>query len=137
MTITSFITNVKPLKRVLITSALPSFNEITPRQIYDIGVVSTYIAFWTAKYWQYPKQFEERPDVEIFSYIMALYWHIFRFMDSSIFLYLWIIGGLCHSLKYIHLKNKNEEKASSAHVGLQMGGQISLLLLFTDLLTSR
>lgn len=127
---TSFITSI--VSKHTMTKVM-----LTPREIYDVASVSTYTAYWVAKYWQYPSELEERPDVEIFAYIMALLWHIFHFGDTTVFSYLWLIGGGCHLAKYSYLAQNNKDGANMAHVGLQMGGQMALLLLFTDLLTGR
>ena len=83
---------------------------------YDVAAVSTYVAYFTAQYWQG----EDRKDVELFAMVMGLWWHFTHDHDALIFLLLWLIGGSSHFI--------------AGAVGVRTGGYMSFLLLVFDLL---
>lgn len=98
--------------------------------IYDVATVSTYIAYFTAQYWTG----ENRMDVEIFAFIMAMIWNFTHEHDPMIFVFLWLIGGASHFISGSFLAGGNQVEAENFHVGVKLGGYISFMLLVFDLL---
>lgn len=98
--------------------------------IYDVSTVSTYIAYFTAQYWTG----ENRNDVEIFAFIMAMFWNFTHEHDPTIFIFLWLMGGVSQFVSGSFLAGGNQVEAEKFHVGVQLGGYISFLLLVFDLL---
>ena len=125
-----------PKPNTKLSFSLPSLTEITPRQMYDICAVSTYIAYYMSQYWKYPDEEIQRPDVEIFANIMALVWHITNSYNPNVYIYLWIIGGLCQIYSHT-LIPINKDQANQLHIGVQFGGQVAVLLLILDLISPR
>ena len=109
---------------------------LSPRDVYDIASASTYAVFWLSKYWKYPDK-RKRGDVEVFGGAMAFMWHVFATYDPSVFWYLWFIGGGCHLYSCMLLGAGDREGASNMWVGVNLSGQIALLLLVMDVLAKR
>lgn len=97
---------------------------------YDVAAVSTYIAYWTAQYWKGP----ERRDVDLFAILMAMIWNFTRDHDPTIFVFLWVIGGVSEFVSRSFLAGGNQQEFENFHVGVQMGGYMAFLLLVFDLL---
>lgn len=110
--------------------------RFTPRQDYDIATVSTFIAFWTARYWKYPDNVS-RGDVEVFAGAMAILWHVGCTFDPSIYWYMWFIGGLSHLHSRALLGGGLRELSSDIWVGVHFGGYMTLCLLLMDILAPR
>ena len=111
--------------------------DFTDRQVYDVVAVSTFVSYFVAKYWEYPNKKDDRSDVELFSYLMGIIWHVMYPFNLNIYLFLILIGGYCHYMKLQMLVNNHTEDAMSDHVPIQAGGQISSLLLLLDLMNFR
>lgn len=97
---------------------------------YDVVAVSTYIAYSTSQYWIG----EKRNDVEVFAFFMAFLWNFTREHDPTIFLFLWLMGGVTHFVSRSFLAGGNGEEFERFHVGVKLGGYMSFLLLIFDLL---
>lgn len=98
--------------------------------LYDVAAVSTYIAYFTSNYWIG----EDRNDVEFFAIIMGLIWNFTHDHDATIFIFLWVIGGVSHFVSTGFLAGGNMEEYSKFQVGVRLGGYMSFLLLVFDLL---
>lgn len=97
---------------------------------YDVATVSTYIAYFTSRYWIG----ETRTDVEIFAFVMATIWNFTKYHDPTIFAFLWVIGGVSHFVSVSFLAGDNLEEFANFQVGVKLGGYMSFLLLVFDLL---
>lgn len=98
--------------------------------LYDVAAVSTYIAYFTAQYWKG----EPRRDVEFFAIALGFLWNFTTDHDPTIFLYLWLVGGLSHFAMTGFLQGGNEKEAVRFYTGVQLGGYMSFLLVVVDLL---
>lgn len=110
------------------TSLVPLRASLHP--VYDVATVSTYIAYFTAQYWTG----ENRTDVDIFAFIMAMIWNFTHNHDPMIFVFLWFMGGTCQFVSRGFLEGGNQAEAEKFHVGVKLGGYMSFLLLVFDLL---
>lgn len=134
---TMFITPVvsKIVKPNMIRGTMNELVKVKPLKMslhpeYDIIAVSTYIAYFTAQYWTG----EQRRDVELFGILLGLLWNFTTNHDPTVYIYLWLIGGLSHFVSRSFLAGGNKEEANRFHVGVQMGGYMSFLLMIFDLL---
>lgn len=98
--------------------------------IYDVAAVSTYVAYFLNRYWDG----QERKDVEFFGFVMALVWNVTRDHDATIFLMLWLMGGVSEFVSKSFLAGGNGMEAENFRVGVKLGGYMSFLLLVFDLL---
>ena len=119
------------LRRSLVATA-----AVDPRSAYDMAAGFTYAVFWGAGYWKYPDK-GKRPDVEILAAMLAIVWHVFCTFDTSVYGYLWGVGGASHIYSRMMLGSGNKDAASGAFVGAHMCGHIALLLLIMDILAKR
>lgn len=99
--------------------------------VYDVASVSTYVAYSLAKYWIGE---EERLDVEMFGYLMAVLWKVTTAHDPTVFLFLWLIGGVSEFVSGSFFAGGNWVEAERFRVGVRMGGYMSFALLVFDLL---
>jgi len=98
--------------------------------VYDVAAVSTYIAFFCTQYWTG----EERRDVEFFAMVMGLFWNFTHHHDATIFIFLWLIGGVSEFVSKSFLAGGNQMEYNNFRVGIKMGGYMSFLLVVFDLL---
>jgi hypothetical protein len=111
-------------------------SAIDPRSVYDVATGFTYAVFWGANYWTYPDK-SKRPDVEVLAAMLALLWHIFCTFDTSVYGYLWGVGGASQLYSRMMVGRDDISSASSVFVGVHLCGQIALLLLLMDVLSKR
>lgn len=122
-------------KKVATTAIIPyrassSVLKASMHPFYDVAAVSTYIAYFTSQYWIG----EKRNDVEFFAFVMALVWNYTKEHDATIFLFLWLMGGVSHFVSRSFLAGGNSDEFERFNVGVKLGGYMSFLLLIFDLL---
>lgn len=104
--------------------------RMSPHPLYDVASVSTYIAYFLAQYWTG----EQRRDVEFFAIFMGMFWNFTHDHDATIFLMLWLIGGVSEFISKSFLAGGNEVEYANFRVGIKFGGYLSFLLLVFDAL---
>ena len=112
------------------TTTTTTIMHISPHPLYDVASVSTYIAYFLAQYWTG----EQRRDVEFFAIFMGMFWNFTHDHDATIFLMLWLIGGVSEFISKSFLAGGNKMEYENFRVGIKFGGYMSFLLLIFDVL---
>jgi hypothetical protein len=114
----------------------PVVVSMTPREVYDISLATSFAVFSLSQYWKYPIDCN-RKDVELYATLLALLWHIHSTFDPHVFILLWIVGGASHLTSKMAIGGRDNDTATRLHCGTHLSGHVVFILLLLDMFARR